>query len=61
MEKEMIYMILFIILTFILLILGVITITAISIGGSAFILIFGDVIVCMALIVLIMKFIKNRR
>lgn len=52
-------MILFTILLIIMAILTFIAIGAISIGGTAFILIFGDVIVCIVLIVLLMK--KLRR
>ena len=48
-------MILFTILLLILLILTVVTVLAISIGGSAFIVIFGDVIVCIFIIVWIIK------
>lgn len=48
-------MVLFTILTLILLLLTVITIAAISIGGAVTIVLFGDVIVCAAIIVWIMK------
>lgn len=54
-------MILFTILLTILIILVVITVSAIAIGGSAFIVIFGDVIVCIVFIVLIMKWLLKRR
>lgn len=54
-------MILFAILTIILLILAVVAIVAISIGGAAFIVIFGDLIVCIAIIVLIIRFLIKRR
>ena len=60
-EKECDDMLLFLILLFILAILLTITVVAISIGGAAFIIIFGDVIVCMFIIVWIMKLIRKRR
>lgn len=50
-------MILFVILLLIVAILTAITIFAISIGGAVFVVLFGDVIVCIALIV---WFIKRR-
>lgn len=48
-------MILFILLLLMLLLLTVVTVFAISVGGSAFIILFGDVIVCIFIIVWIMK------
>lgn len=54
-------MFLFIILLLILLILTVITILAISVGGAAFILLFGDVIVCIFIIAWIIKLLAKRR
>ena len=48
-------MILFIILLLIVAILTAITVFAISVGGAVFVILFGDVIVCIALIVWIMK------
>ena len=48
-------MILFTILALTLLILIVFTVIAVSLGGSVFIIIFGDVIVCAAIIVWIIK------
>lgn len=48
-------MILFTILLIMILILAVVAITVISVGGSAFLVIFGDLIVCIAIIVFIMK------
>lgn len=54
-------MILFSILLLILLLLIVITVVAITVGGAGFIIIFGDVIVCIAFIVLILKFLWKRR
>ena len=54
-------MILFTILLLTCIFLGVIAVFTISIGGTAFIVIFGDVIVCIALIIWIMKLIFKRR
>lgn len=54
-------MILFILLLLTLLVLTVVTALVISIGGAAGIIIFGDVIVCIAIIVWIMKKILNQR
>lgn len=54
-------MILFTILLFALAILVTITILAVSIGGAGFIIIFGDVIVCIFIIIMIMKKIINKR
>lgn len=48
-------MILFTILALTLLTLIVFTVIAVSLGGSVFIIIFGDVIVCAAIIVWIIK------
>ena len=48
-------MILFTILALILIILAIITIVAVSIGGSIVIVLFGDVFVCAAIIIWIMK------
>lgn len=54
-------MILFTILMITLLILAVITVTAISIGGAGFIIVFGDVIVCIVFIALLIKFLAKRK
>ena len=54
-------MILFTILLLTLLILTVITVVAVSLGGAAFIIVFGDVIVCIVLIALLIKFLAKRR
>ena len=55
-------MILFIILLIVLLILLVAGIIILSVGGASFILIFGDVIVCAFIIVMIMKrIIRNHK
>lgn len=48
-------MIMFMTLLLTLLTLTAITIIGISIGGSVFIVVFGDVIVCVAIIIWIMK------
>lgn len=54
-------MILFTILLLTLIMLTVITVAAISIGGVAFIVVFGDVIVCMVFIIWIMKRLFTRK
>lgn len=55
-------MILFIILLLTVLLLTVAGIAMLSVGGAAFIVLFGDVIVCAVLIVWIMKrLLKKRR
>lgn len=59
--KEVNGMILFSILAIILAILTVIAITVLVIGGAAGFVIFGDLIVCIALIVLLMRFITKRK
>lgn len=48
-------MILFMILMLTIVVLMVITVTSLATGGAAFIIIFGDVIVCMVFIAMIMK------
>lgn len=48
-------MILFLILLLILVILTVFSVFILSVGGAAFIVVFGDVIVCAAIIIWIMK------
>ena len=48
-------MIMFMILMLTIVVLMVITVTALATGGAAFIIIFGDVIVCMVFIAMIMK------
>ena len=48
-------MILFTILMLMLLLLVGLTVAAISVGGTAMVVLFGDVIVCIVFIVLIMK------
>ena len=54
-------MCLFAILCVIAIVLIIITIAAVVAGGVGTILIFGDVIVCIAIIAIIMKLILNRR
>lgn len=54
-------MILFITLLLMLLILIVVTVLAVSIGGSIAIVLFGDVIVCIFIIVWIMKRLIKRK
>ena len=54
-------MILFTVLLLTLIMLMVISIIALSVGGAAVIIIFGDVFVCMFLIVWIMKRLIRRR
>lgn len=54
-------MILFTILLLITLVLTVVAITLITVGGSAFIIIFGDLIVCIAILVFIMKTITKKK
>lgn len=54
-------MILFTILAIVLVIVIVIAVTILAIGGSAFIIIFADLIVCAVLIALIMRAIFKRR
>ena len=54
-------MILCIILTLILLMITAASIALLSVGGAAFIVVFGDVIVCAFLIVWIMKKILGKK
>lgn len=54
-------MVLFIILAVIVLLLALVTIAVIAVGGSAFVILFGDVIVCIWIIVKIMKSIIKKR
>ena len=54
-------MILFTILLIMILILVVVAIAVISIGGSAFLVIFGDLVVCIAILVFIMKRLIGRK
>ena len=54
-------MILALILAIIVVILAVIVIAAVSVGGAAFIVIFGDVIVCIAIIAGIIYWLVKRK
>lgn len=54
-------MILFMILLLMLVILTVFTVIAIAIGGSAFIVVFGDVIVCIFIIAWIIKKLAKKK
>lgn len=54
-------MILFIILALILLILIMFLIAVVSIGGSIFIVVFGDVIVCIAIITWIIVHLRKKK
>lgn len=54
-------MVLFTILLLTLTLLTVLTVAVISVGGAAFIVIFGDVIVCIVFIVFIMKWLLKRK
>lgn len=53
-------MILFTILAITLILLAVFTLLTVGVGGAAFILTFGDVIVCVLLIVFIVKCLRNK-
>ena len=55
-------MVLFTILVIMTIVLGVITVLTVATGGAAFILVFSDVIVCVALIIWLIKkmFGKNK-
>ena len=54
-------MILFIMLVLTLFILMAFTVVAVSIGGAAFIIVFGDVIICVFLIVWLLRYLTRRR
>jgi hypothetical protein len=54
-------MILFAILAIILLVLAGIALFAVAAGGATFIVVFGDVIVCIALIALIIRALSKRK
>lgn len=53
-------MILFITLLIMALILTIFAIFAVSVGGAAFIIVFGDVIVCIVLIVWLLKHLSKK-
>ena len=61
MEKEVIRMILFVILLVIFLILAAIVVLGIGIGGALFIVVFGDVIVCMLILLWLMRKLFRRK
>ena len=54
-------MITFLALALIMVILAVVSVIILAVGGSAFILIFGDLIVCIAIIVWIIKHFSRRK
>lgn len=54
-------MILFSILVLMTLLLMVVTVVALSVGGAAFIVIFGDVIICVFILMWIIKRLWKRR
>lgn len=54
-------MILFTILTILAVIIGVIALVILITGGVTFIVVFGDLIVCVVLIVLLMRWLFNRK
>lgn len=58
--KEVCNMATFVILSIILLIILIIAAISLGVGGIAFIIIFGDVIVCIGIIVLIIKHMIKR-
>lgn len=60
-EKEDSDMVLFTILVLTLLLLVLFGIFAISVGGAAVIVLFGDVIVCAVFIIMVLKFLVNKR
>ena len=59
--KERDEMILLTIILLTILILTAVVIVAVSVGGSAFILIFGDVIVCIGFLILLGRWLIKRR
>lgn len=54
-------MILFLILLLTVILLTLITVIAISVGGTAFIILFGDVIVCIVILIWVMKHLFKRK
>lgn len=60
-EKEDNRMILFTILALTLIFLIIFAVFAISIGGAAVIVLFGDIIVCAVFIIMVLKFLVNKR
>ena len=59
--KEVFNMFTFLVLAMILLIFLIITAVIVALGGSVFILVFGDLIVCVAIIVWIIKKITKKK
>ena len=60
-RKGVCKMILFTILLITLAIIAVSSVLILSVGGAAFIVIFGDLVVCMAIIIWIMKRLVKRK
>ena len=60
-RKGVCKMILFTILLITLAIIAVSSVLILSVGGAAFIVIFGDLVVCMAIIIWIMRRLAKRR
>ena len=54
-------MILFMVLALTLIFLIIFAVFAISVGGAAMIVLFGDIIVCAVFIVMVLKFLVNKR
>ena len=54
-------MILFTILLITLTIIAIVSVLVLSVGGAAFIVIFGDLVVCMAIIIWIMRLLAKRK
>lgn len=54
-------MILFALLALILLIITIFMIVVIAVGGATFIVVFSDVIVCIAIIVWLLRYLTKRR
>lgn len=54
-------MILFLILLLTVILLTLITVIAISVGGTAFIILFGDVIVCIFILIWVMKHLFKKK
>lgn len=54
-------MILFIVLAIMALIVGAIAVVTLVVGGTAFVVVFGDLIVCAAIITLIIRWLIKRK
>ena len=61
MRKEELIMILFTILLVTLIVLAIVTVLGLGIAGAGIIVVFGDVIVCVLLIALIIKHFINKK